>query len=131
MKPDNPQSFKTFADVLKWAKSVYKALASGLSLATPTTKDATGVYNNWNPDVINGVMIRVGATATTVNTYKWSAGVGAGSATIKHGLIAQPTGFIVCDKDKTCDVFRSGAPTTSSITLTCSDNTANVTVFIF
>jgi len=124
------QAIKTPEGLLRTMKSSAKTLAGNLTYGTPTgSKDATGVFNSFQTDNINNGIFRVGANGTTDNKYAWD---GSGNVTIAHGLSRQPIGFKLLDKDKTCDVYRTGgAPTDTLITLTCTDKTANVTVEIF
>ena len=130
MKQINPSqsNFNRRGGALRNAQSVYKVLTAGVALAQPTGTDATGVYNSFEQDNGNGVMLRVGGSASS-EPLKW-----AGSnvtLVINHGLQRQPIGFWVCDKDKTCDVYRTAVPNSDTISLACTDGTANTTIYIF
>lgn len=129
MKPINPSqtSIHNPGGVLRVQQSVHKALVGGIQDAQPTGTDATGVYNKFEQDNGSGVMLRIGGSAST-EPLKWA---GSNIAlVINHGLLKQPIGFHVRDKDKTCDVYRTAVPTKDTISLACTDGTANVTVYI-
>jgi len=130
MQAINPSqsNFNKPEGALRNAQSVYKALNGGVALAQPAGTDASGVYNSFVPDNGNGVMIRVGGSGST-EPVKW-AGSNVPLA-INHGLQRQPIGFIVCDKDATCDVYRTAVPDTNTITLACTVGTVNTTIYIF
>jgi hypothetical protein len=113
----------------KWTQSVDEVLNGGVTLGVPIGKNNAGVFNEFSPDTSNGVLIRVGANGTTEQKYIWGA-IGTGIA-INHGLQRQPIGFKIVDKDKTVDVWRTVTPTINTITLAPSDNTVNVTLYIF
>jgi hypothetical protein len=128
MLPINPNSLgnlSSLTQVLRWAQSVYKVLNGGTQIVTPATQNAAGVYNTFNQDNFNGLMVRIGPTESVT----WTSSSGA--TAINHGLQKQPIGFIICDKDKTCDIWQTNTPTSSVISLACSDATAEVTLFIF
>ena len=115
--------------LIQWAQTVYTALNGGISFGVPTSKDSTGVWNEFNQDTSDGVLIRIGASGTTEQANVWTTS-GTGII-INHGLQRQPIGFIVCDKDKTVDVWRTTTPDQNQITLAPSDATANVLIYIF
>lgn len=126
----NPQHMQAriSAEHLRWAQSVHKTLSGGVDMGVPTKKDSAGVYNTFGVGNSSGVLIRVGASAST-EPVKWTASnVGI---PIKHGLGRQPIGFKIVDKDKQVDVYRTVAPTDTTITLAPTDATANVTLYIF
>jgi hypothetical protein len=113
--------------LLRHLQSVFKVLNAGIAEAQPTGTDKTGVYNKFSADNGNGVMLRIGANNSS-EPIRWSS---PGSPTVvNHGLGRQPIGFRIYDKDKTCDVFRTGTPTSNTISLTCTDPSANCTVYI-
>lgn len=118
-RPDGP---------LRHAQSVFKVLNAGIQLAQPTGQNAAGIYNKFEPDNGNGVMIRIGAIGGA-ETYNWT-GNNVGLA-INHGLHKQPIGFIVCDIDAAANVYRTVTPTADTITLAITNDLANVTVYIF
>ena len=131
MKPVNPQNLTQSlpTEVQKWAISIHKALVGGIALASPTSKDTSGVYNEFSQDNGNGVMIRIGANGTSEQQYVWAAS-NAGIV-INHGLLRQPVGFHVVDIDKNATIYRTTTPDANQITLAPTDNTANATVYIF
>lgn len=128
MKPLNP-ILSLSGHPLKWAQSVHKALTGGIALASPTGKNAVGVYNEFSQDNGDGVMIRVGAHGTSEQQYTWgSTNTGI---VINHGLLRQPIGYHVVDTDKALQVYRTAVPDTNQITLAPSDNSVNATIYIF
>jgi hypothetical protein len=121
---------KSPAGVLRTTKNIAKTLNGNLTYGTPTgVKDSTGVYSEFDTDNVNNAIFRIGANGTHNGQYQWSSG---GVVTIAHGLQRQPIGYKLLDKDIACDVYRTGgAPTKTTIQLTCSVSNANVTVEIF
>jgi hypothetical protein len=113
----------------QWALGIHKVLNSGVNFANPTSKNLAGVYNEFDRDTTDGVMIRIGASGTTEQKYTWT--ISGTGIVINHGLLRQPMGFKIVDKDKTVDVWRTITPDANQITLAPSDATANVTVYIF
>jgi hypothetical protein len=114
---------------LQWAQTVHTVLNGGVSLGVPTSKNLAGVYNNFNQDTSDGVLIRIGASGTTEQKYTWTASnVGV---VINHELQRQPIGFHVVDSDKDVRIYRTTTPNTNQITLAPTDATANVTLYIF
>jgi len=120
---------------LEWALSVHQTLNGQISMGTPTSKDSSGVYNEFSQDNCTGILIRIGPSGGTEQKYNWTtSGVGI---PINHGLVdqnhnpRQPIGFHVVDSDKQVSVYRTVAPDTTQITLAPSDATATVTVYIF
>jgi hypothetical protein len=130
MQPINPSTsnYNKKDGPLRQAQSVFKALNGSISLAQPVGTNASGIYNKFIPDNGDGVMLRVGGSASS-ETIKWT-GSNVGLA-INHGLQRQPIGFYVVDKDATCDVYRIGTPNTNTITLACTVGTVNTTIYIF
>lgn len=119
---------KTSGGLLRHLQSIYKAMNGALAEAQPIGQDSAGVYNKFQQDNSNGVMIRIGATDSN-EAIKWNQG--SAFTAVNHGLQRQPIGFKVYDKDKPCDVFRTNTPTSDIINLTCTDPTANTTIYIF
>jgi hypothetical protein len=128
-QPINPQAgvFNSTNKILRWAQSVYKALSGGIIFATGRGSDSNGVFNTFDNASGDGIMVRVGATGGTEPT-QWN---GSSQATIALLLGRKPTGWILCDIDKAANIFRVGAPTTTSLTLQTSDATCSITVWIF
>lgn len=131
MKVLNPQNHQ--ADIspeqLRWSQSVHKALNGGVDMGVPISKNTAGVYNEFEQGNSTGNLIRIGAHGTTEQQYTWgSTSVGI---PVQHGLGRQPIGFKIVDKDKTVDVYRTTVPDESTITVAPTDNTANVTLYIF
>lgn len=129
MRPINPtRASNTPTNTLRVAQSMYKTMSGNVQESQPTGQDSTGVYNTFEQDNGAGITIRIGA-ASSSEPVKWvTSNVGVA---VNHGLQRQPTGFRVWDKDKTCDVYRTVPPNANTITLACTDATANVTVYIF
>jgi hypothetical protein len=115
--------------VIQFQKSAHKALSGALTQGNPTGQNALGVYNRFQQDNMNGVLLRIGNAASS-EPIKWvTTGVGVA---INHGLHHQPIGFYIVDKDGPCDVYRTISPPTADlITLATTDATVNVTVYIF
>ena len=119
---------------LQWSQSVHKTLNGGVDMGVPIGKDSNGVYNQFNTGNSTGVLIRIGAAASS-EPYKWTVanvGVSLNHALVdQNGTPRQPIGFKIVDKDKAMDVYRVGTPTTTNIILAPTDPTANVTVYVF
>lgn len=139
MIPQNPQTFAATVprQQLQQSQSVYNTLNGNTDFGTPTGNAPTGagvnagVYTQFARGNGSGVLIRIAANGVTGTgaPYNW-AGSNVG-VPINHGLQRQPIGFIVCDKDKTVDIYRTAAPNSTQITLAPTDNSASVTVYIF
>jgi hypothetical protein len=120
---------------VQWAQSVHKTINGGLQHGVPTGKDSTGNYNTFKKGNLDGVLVRVGASGTTDNEYAWSTSNTA--IDINHGLVdsngkpRQPVGVHVVNKDKAGDVYVTTAPGTSTISISPTDATANMTLYIF
>lgn len=114
--------------ILRQAQSVYKVLQNGLADAQPTGQDAAGVFNQFEQDNGNGVMLRIGAAGSEEKIQWVTVDVGV---VINHGLHRQPIGFYLADKDANCDVYRTVPPDANTITLACTNVDASVTVYIF
>ena len=129
MKPYNPSGFaeKMHPEMLKWSQSVHQVLTAGVDMGTPSgcnPQDGSvnaGVYTKFERGNSSGILYRV-------NASDWD---GSGAIVIHHGLLHQPIGFKIVDKDKTVDVFRTAPPTTDTITLQATDPSASVTLYIF
>lgn len=130
MKFINPSAsnFQTIQDFLRWAQSVYKASIGGFSFGQATGTNVAGVPNSFVNDNIDGVLIKIGGSGSA-EVIRWVASITP--LNINHGLQRQPIGFIIMDKDKTCDVYRTSTQDINNIALACTDATANVIVFIF
>jgi hypothetical protein len=121
----------------KWVQSVHQALTQGVDMGTPAPNGTvpvgdpvnSGVFSQFEKGNGSGVLVRIAGTGANGNApWRWPS---SGALQIQHGLLRQPIGFIVADKDKTCDIWRTAPPTKDFIKLQCSDNTASVTVYIF
>ena len=138
MKTYNPSIFAGKVDYQMriWTQSVHEALNSGINMGTPTGSHTAldgsvnaGVFNQFDKGNSSGVLVRISATGTNTGApYSWPA---SGGLRISHGLLRQPIGFKVVDKDKTVDVFRTAPPDKDFITLQPTDTSASVTVYIF
>lgn len=130
MKPITPTQsiFKTPGGPLRVQQSTFKMANGGIADASPVGTDATGVYNKFQQDNGNGVMLRIGSSSSSEPIHWVTSNVGVA---INHGLQRQPIGWYVADKDKTCDIYRTAVPNSNTITLACTDATANCTVYIF
>jgi hypothetical protein len=129
--PINPTKakFTNFDNVLRWAQSIHTSLSAGLTLALGKNSDSSGVYNTFDNTNGNGIMVRIGAAAGA-EVVKWNSGTS--QATIAVNLIGRkPTGWIVCDIDKPCYIYRAAPPNTTSLVLETSDTTCSITVWIF
>lgn len=118
----------TFAQILRWAQSVYKALTHSIAFAQPSGQAAGGVYNAFTQDNVDCVLLYIGALGSGA-TITWAAS-NTGQA-INHGLLRQPIGFIVVYKSKTCDVYSTATPTVNNITLAITDDSAQTTIMVF
>jgi hypothetical protein len=128
-----PKDPNTFAHTLpeqhrQVLQSVHQVLTGNVDMGTPTSKDSTGQYNEFKKGNGSGVLIRVGATGSTDNTYTWPA---SGNLVINHGLLRQPIGCHIVSSDKQLTHCQPVAPDENSITLLPSDPTANATLYVF
>jgi hypothetical protein len=130
MQPINPtqNNTNTFKQVLRWAQSVFKVLAGAVAIAQPAGQASGGVYNAFNKDNVDCVLLYIGAHGSGASIV-WNAN-NTGQA-INHGLLRQPIGFIVVYKTKTCDVYSTATPTSDNITLAITDDTATTIVMVF
>jgi hypothetical protein len=119
--------FTNFAQIFRWAQSVYQALTQGIILARGRTFDLNGIYNTFDPANGDGIMLRVGNNASSEH-FKWD---GTSKVVLTHNLQRQPTGFLVTDLDGNAVIWRVGKPTSTQITLQSSVNSVNATVYIF
>jgi hypothetical protein len=113
----------------KWTQSVDNALQGGVTLGIGVGKNNAGVYNEFTKDTSSGVLIRIGANGSTEQKYTW--GAANAPIVINHGLFRQPIGFHVVDIDGAGQVYRTATPDSDTISLAPTDNTKNVTVYIF
>ncbi|HEY1644771.1 MAG TPA: hypothetical protein VGF75_00095 [Candidatus Saccharimonadales bacterium] len=129
MKPINPtvSQINTPAGILRWAQSIFDTLVNKTALAEGNLQDSTGIYTTFNTDNGNGIMFRVGANGSGL-TYAWDS---SGQVTINHALKRPPIGFIICDLDGNATIWRYQVPTQDIMQLQTSDNTVNITVYIF
>lgn len=128
--PINPSTsnMNTFANVLRWAQSVYKTLTGGISFALGNGSDTNNVFNTFDITNGDGIMVRVGAAGGTEH-YQWD---GSSQVDIDVSTLGRkPTGWILCDVDKSCNIWRYAAPTTTDLFLQTSDSTCSITVWIF
>ena len=128
-----PKDPNTFAHELpeqhrQVLQSVHQVLTGNVDMGTPTSKDSTGQYNEFQKGNGSGILIRVGAVGSTGNTYTWPA---SGDLVINHGLLRQPIGCHVVNSDNHLTIAQPTAPDKNSITLNPSDRTANATVYVF
>ena len=120
---------------LQWAQSVHKVLNGQITFGIPTSKDATGNYNEFTQDNTSGQLIRVGASGSTGNKYNWTTS----NTMIKlnHSLVdsqnkpRQPVGVHIVNKDKTVDVYLPQSPDENYVYISPTDATANCTLYIF
>lgn len=142
MKPYDPNTFAPKLDDQhrQWVQSVQNTLVSNVDMGTaegntPTDEGTyginAGVYSQFKQGNGSGVLVRIAANGVTGTgaAYNW-VGTGVG-VPINHGLLRQPIGFKIVDKDKSVDVYRTTAPDSNQITLASTDNTASVTVYVF
>lgn len=128
-----PKDPNTFAHTLpeqhrQVLQSVHQVLTGNVDMGTPTSKDSTGQYNEFQKGNGSGILIRVGAYGSTGNAYTWPA---SGNLVINHGLLRQPIGCHVVNSDNHLTIAQPTAPDENSITLNPSDRTANATVYVF
>jgi hypothetical protein len=130
MRPYDPNTFAHTLPTLhrQWTQSVQQALSGNIDMGTPTSKDSTGQYNEFQKGNGSGVLIRIGAHGSSGNTYTWPA---AGNLVINHGLLRQPIGCHLVSSDAQLTICQPTAPDSNSITLSPSNNAANATVYIF
>lgn len=138
----DPNSFapKLDSDHRQFVQSVKQVLSANVDMGTATGNTPVnvgtyginaGVSSQFVQGNGSGVLIRIAAhgVSGTGASYNWgTTGVGI---VINHGLLRQPLGFKIVDKDKTVDVYRTAAPDANQITLASTDNTASVTVYVF
>lgn len=135
----NPNSIKSTIspEEFRLQTSIHKALSGNLDLGTvvanaPSSAGANAnVATQFGKGNGSGILIRVAAHGNTSQgaPYTWGA-VNTGIV-LKHGLQRVPVGYIICDKDKAVDIYRTAPPDLNQITLAPTDNTASVTVYIF
>jgi hypothetical protein len=128
-----PKDPNTFAHELpeqhrQVLQSVHQVLTGNVDMGTPTSKDSTGQYNEFQKGNGSGILIRVGAHGSTGNAYTWPA---SGNLVINHGLLRQPIGCHVVNSDNHLTIAQPTAPDENSITLNPSDRTTNATVYVF
>lgn len=125
----NPQlgSLTNFTKVTQWAQSVYRTLNRGISLALGKNSDSSGVFNTFDITNGDGIMVRIGATGSS-EPITWD---GSAQATIALLLGRKPTGWILCDIDKSATIWRTVPPTPTQLILQTSDVTCSITVWIF
>ena len=142
MKPFDPNSFAHELPTMhrQFVQSVNNVLTGNVDMGTAegnTPSDTgtyginAGVYSQFKQGNGSGVLVRITANGLVGSgaNYTW-AGTGVGIS-INHGLLRQPIGFKIVDKDKTVDVYRTAAPDKDQITLASTDNTASVTIYVF
>ena len=114
--------------------SVSNVLSGNVELATANAWDSAGNPSAFTQANLAGNIFRVGSHA---NPYglpnSWNASPGVGSVTIAHDLGWVPTGYIVVGKSISCDVYSALplAATATQITLSCTNGTADVLIFVF
>jgi hypothetical protein len=139
-KPYDPNTFAPSLPTTQrqWTQSIQQVLTGNVDMGTPTGTAApssagvnSGVFTQFTQGNQTGVLIRIAANGVTDTgaSYNWAV-TGTG-VVINHGLLRQPIGFKLVDKDKTVDVYRTAAPDSNQITLASTDNTASVTVYVF
>ena len=140
MKTYNPSVFvkQQTSEMRMWVQSVHSVLTQGVDMGAPKANgthasDGTinaGVYTQFERGNGSGILIRVDGSGVAMSNapYKWTAGT---SLQISHGLQRQPIGFIVVDKDKPVDVYRTASPTDKLLTVQATDTTASTTLYIF
>ena len=111
-------------------KSINQVLSGQVSPGNGLTFDSNKQPLTFSTDNQSGLLIRIGANGNTLGTqYSWPGS--NTNLTVVHNLNKVPYGFQVVAKSKTCDVFwGSVLPTAKQATLQCSDDTADVTVFL-
>lgn len=130
MQPINPAKLQLTnpQQLGRWAQSVFASLKTGIMLAEGNVTDSNNVFNTFNADNGNGIMIRVGATGSSLPN-KWNAGTS--QVVLDHALMRLPVGFIVCDLDANAVIWRAANSTTSNMTLQTNNTAVNATVYIF
>jgi len=139
MRPLNPQNLVTIIppEQLKVAQSVHQILSGNIDMgvavgnAPASAGVNAGVYTKFQQGNSSGVLIRIAAHGVTGTgaPYNWTTN--NTGVKINHGLLRQPIGFKIVDKDKTVDIYRTVAPDKNQITLAPTDATASVTVYVF
>jgi len=134
----NPTAFikELSSNMRTWVQSVHLQfngnvdMGSGTATAPSSAGINAGVFTQFKQGNSSGVLIRVAGHGVVGSgaSYNWPA---AGSLVLNHGLLRQPIGYKIVDKDKTVDVFRTVAPDKNQITLQPTDNTASVTLYVF
>lgn len=130
MIPNNPTqgNLNTWATLLRWAQSVYKALDNAISFGQGSGQAMSGVFNEFTTDNIQCKILYIGASGSGAPLF-WSAdNVGQ---PFNHGLLRQPIGFIPIYKSKTCDIYSTATPTKDVITLATTDDSATTIVMVF
>lgn len=129
--PINPTQakFVNFNNILRWAQSIYQSLNAGITLALGRGSDSLGVYNTFDRTNGDGIMMRVGAAASS-EPVKWDGGTLQAAIPVST-INRKPTGWIICDIDKPAQIYRVVPPTTSSLILKTSDATCSIIVWIF
>ena len=114
--------------------SVSNVLNGNVEFAAASAWDSAGNPSVFTQANLAGNIFRV---ASNANPYglpnSWSAAIGVGTVTIAHDLGWVPTGYIVVGKSIPCDVYSALplAATEAQITLSCSNGSADVLIFIF
>lgn len=130
MNINNPtkNNMSTAEQVLRWAQSVYKALNGGLTFGQPIAQAASGVWDTFQQDNTNGVLLYIGANLSG-EPLVWGPS-NTGKA-FNHGLHRQPIGWLVCYKDRACDIYATAPPTADIITLAITDSLTNTIIYVF
>jgi hypothetical protein len=137
-KTVNPSNFlhQMTSEMRTWVQSLHQTINGNMDYGTGIKQSPPGgvnskVFTQFDKGNGSGVLIRIAAhgASGTGATYNWAA-VNVGIV-INHGLLRQPVGFKIVDKDKTVDVYRTAAPDQNQITVAPTDNTASVTLYIF
>ena len=130
MRPMNPSGLsQNFMEVLK---SFYKVIAGNIGFPKPSTFDANSVPLTYTPDNTDGQLIRVGSITNPNALPNFWAGNSV-ATTITHTLARVPVGFIVCSKDKSCDIYNASpyAATSTTLVLYNTVDTADCLIYIF
>lgn len=137
-KTYNPTSFisELTPHHTRWVQSVHKALNAGINFGTGSgTNPATGgvnagVFTQFEKGNGDGILVRISAAGVsgTGAAYEWPT---SGSLTINHTLGRKPVGYHLVDSDKPVQVYRTSAPTATTLSLSATDTTASVTLYIF
>lgn len=129
MKPMNPSGISNFTQVLN---SFFKVLAGNVSFGNANTYDSAGTPATFNTDNTDGALVRVASSANPFGLPQyWS---GSNTATvITHNLNRTPLGYLVVQKDATCDIYSANPMvcTNSTITLYNTAGTVDTTLYIF